>query len=230
MKILVVSDVHANWEALRRIPDESDAVLFIGDLVDYGPRPKECIAWMRAHGATAVSGNHDFAVANRVSARCNPRFQPLADATADLMWRLLDEDELAYLRAFPLQRDVTLGGMRFHLVHAAPSDPLYTYLPPSEEARWAAEVERIDADVIVTGHTHLPMVLRCGRKLVVNPGSVGQPRERDPRAAYAVIADGEPLLERVAYEIEATVAQLQHSELAREVVDPLAHVLRTGTM
>ncbi len=230
MKILVVSDIHANWEALRRVPDPCDAALFIGDLVDYGPQPRECITWMREHAAAVVAGNHDYAVAHRVSARCAPRFQPLADATAELMGRLLGEEELAYLRGFPLTADLTLGGIRFHLVHAAPSDPLYTYLPPSEAARWAAEVEKIDADVILVGHTHLPMILRVNSKIVLNPGSVGQPRERDPRAAYAIIEDGEPSLHRVEYDIEATVAALERRELPPEVVEPLAHVLRTGTM
>ncbi len=230
MKILVVSDIHANWEALRRVPDDCDAVLFAGDLVDYGPQPKECIAWMREHAAVIVSGNHDFAVANKVSARCAPRFQPLADATAELMARLLGEEELAYLRSFPLTNRVVLGGLHIHMVHAAPSDSLYTYLPPSEQARWAAEVERIDADVILVGHTHLPMVLRFGKKVVVNPGSVGQPRERDPRAAYAVIDDGEPSLHRVQYDIEATVNALRQHEIAPRIFEPLACVLRTGTM
>ncbi len=146
------------------------------------------------------------------------------------MWRLLGENELAYLREFPLTTDVVLEGVRFHLVHATPSDPLYTYLRPPEEARWAAEVERIDADVIVVGHTHLPMVLRFGKKIVLNPGSVGQPRERDPRAGYAVIEDGEPRLMRVDYDIEATVADLNSSRLAPGVAKPLTRVLRTGTM
>ena len=230
MKILVVSDVHANWEALRRIPEDCDAVLFIGDLVDYGPQPKECLAWMRAHATAVVSGNHDFAVANRLSARCAPRFQPLADATADLMWRLLDEDEIAYQRGFPITADLTLGGVRFHLVHATPSDPLYTYLPPPEEARWAAEVERLDADVLLVGHTHLPMILRVGTKLVVNPGSVGQPRERDPRAAYAIIEDGVPRLCRTEYDIEASVRLLAKRGLALDVAGSLAQVLLTGTL
>jgi putative phosphoesterase len=230
MKVLAVSDVHANWEALRRVRDGCDAVLFTGDLVDYGPRPRECAAWLRDRRATVVSGNHDRAVAERVSARCASRFQPFADATAELMGRLLGEDELAYLRSFPLTADITLGGVHFHLVHATPSDPLYTYLPPPEETRWAGEVERIDADIVVVGHTHLPMVLRFGKKLVVNPGSVGQPRGRDTRAAFAVIEDGEPRLQRADYDVEATVADLNRSGLAPGVVEPLVHILRTGAL
>jgi protein phosphatase len=185
---------------------------------------------MRSHATAVVSGNHDYAVAHRVSARCAPRFRPLADATADLMWRLLDEAEVAYLRRFPATANLTLGDVRFHLVHAIPAEPLYTYVPPPEVARWAAEVAHLDADVVLVGHTHLPMILRCGSKVVVNPGSVGQPRQPDPRAAFAVIEDGEPRLCRVEYDIEASVRALEQRGLAQDVVGPLARVLRTGSL
>jgi putative phosphoesterase len=229
MRILVVSDTHGNYAALRRLPEVGvDRVICLGDLVDYGPEPRECIAWLRRREAIAVRGNHDEAAANGVDCRCSPAFRRLSRATRELTRRLLDAEDLELLRSLPLERDIELDGRRIHLVHATPSDPLFAYLGPDDVDRWAAEVEDLPADLILVGHTHLPMILRVGGKTIVNPGSLGQPKDGDPRAAFAVIEDGEPRLVRVRYDVEATVASLGRSGLADDVVASLATVLRTG--
>ena len=228
MRILVVSDLHANIEALRSVPQDFDHVLCLGDVVDYGPDPKPCVDWLREHDAIAVRGNHDEAVAAHVSCRCSPAMREESETTRRLMWKTLRPLETVFLGTLPVQADVVLGGVRFHLVHATPSDPLYAYLGPNEEKRWEEEAERVDADVLLVGHTHMPMILRFGRKLVVNPGSVGQPRDQDPRASYAIIEDGNPRLERTAYDIEATVRRLEASSLPQPVVRSLSRLLRTG--
>lgn len=228
MRILVVSDVHANWAALREVPENIDRVLCLGDLVDYGPDPRPCIDWMRERQAVGVRGNHDNAVAFRVGCGCAPAMRAASEETRGLMWDLLEPADLDYLGSRPLTADVTFGGVRFHLVHATPSDPLYTYLRPEEDRRWAEEVERVDGDVILVGHTHLPMLLRVGKKLVVNPGSVGQPRDGDPRAAYAIFEDGEPRLERTAYDVDATVGALAMRALTTRTVESLTRLLRSG--
>jgi putative phosphoesterase len=228
MRILVVSDIHANLEALRRIPEGHDRLLCLGDLVDYGPDPAPCIAWVRDRATVAVRGNHDNAVASRVDCRCAPVMQEASQKTREIMWQLLGTDDLSYLAARPLTADLELDGVRFHMVHATPSDPLYRYLRPSDEARWKAELQALEADILLVGHTHLPMLLRVGEKIVLNPGSVGLPSDGDPRAAFAVIEDGVPRLERVEYEVEATVGRLDRKALPATVVDKLSHLLRTG--
>lgn len=231
MRILVVSDIHANLAALRAIPDAGiDHVLCLGDLVDYGPDPAPCIDWVRARAAAAIEGNHDHAVAHHTSCRCAGAFRTLSEETREVMWRLLDAEHVAFLAARPTTAKVTLGGVRFQLVHATPSDPLYTYLPPNETARWAREIESVDADVLLVGHTHLPMVLRFGDKLVVNPGSVGLPRTKDGRASYAIIDDGVPRLEKVEYDVEATVAALARNDLSDGTLSTLTRILRTGSL
>ena len=228
MRILVVSDIHANHAALREMPENVDRVLCLGDLVDYGPEPRPCIDWVRDRQAITVRGNHDNAVALRVGCGCAPAMLEAAEETRGLMYDLLSPADLDYLGSRPLTADVTLGGVRFHLVHATPSDPLFTYLRPGQETRWAEEAAHVDADVLLVGHTHLPMVMRVGRKLVVNPGSVGQPRDGDPRAAYAIVEDGEPRLERAAYDVEATVNALGMRALTNRTVESLTRVLRSG--
>ena len=229
MKILVVSDIHGNFEALRRIPETFDRVLFLGDAVDYGPDPKRCVSWLRERRAVAVRGNHDQAVASGVSCRCNPSMREASEATRGFTREALDPEDLDFLLLRPLHQTISLDGVGFHLVHATPSDPLYTYLPRSQTVRWAAEAEQVTADVLLVGHTHLPMILRLGHKLILNPGSVGQPRDGDPRAAYAVIEDGEPRLERVSYDVSKTVEELEHQNLPGAVFADLANLLRTGS-
>jgi len=228
MRILIVSDIHANFEALSRIPEGWDHVLCLGDLVDYGPDPVPCVAWVRERATVAIRGNHDQAVASRVDCRCAPVMQEASQRTRELMWQLLGPDDLGYLSARPLTADLELDGVRFHMVHATPSDPLYRYLRPSDEARWKAEVEALKADILLVGHTHLPMLLQVGEKIVLNPGSVGLPSDGDPRAAFAVIEDGVPRLERVEYDVEATVGRLDRKTLPATVVDKLSRLLRTG--
>lgn len=225
MRILVVPDIHANHEALRSVPERADRVLCIGDLVDCGPERKPCVDWARERGCVVVRGNHDNAVATRECCRCSPSFRRLSESTRELRWRRLGQEDVAWLTELSLKGDVTFGGIRFHLVHATPSDPLWAYVTSAQTDRSQAEVERVDADVILVGQ---PMVLRFASKLVVNPGSVGQPRDGDPRAAFAVIEDGEPRLERIEYDVEATVSALGRSELPDDVFNPLARILRTG--
>jgi putative phosphoesterase len=228
MRILVVSDIHANWGALREMPENVDRVLFLGDLVDYGPDPKPCLDWVREREAVAVRGNHDNAVAFRVECGCAPAMREASEETRGLMWDLLGQADLDYLGSLPLTMDITLGGVRFHLVHATPSDPLYTYLRPGQESRWAEEIERVDADVLLVGHTHLPMVIRAGKRILVNPGSVGQPRDGDPRAAFAIVEDGDVRLERAAYDVEETVSALAATALTSGTIESLTVLLRSG--
>ena len=228
VRVLIVSDIHANWEALRRIPDGFDRVLCLGDLVDYGPHPVPCLDWVRERDAFCVRGNHDEAVAHAVSCRCGESMREASERTREIMRDELDPKQLASLGSRPLRAHVELGGVRFQLVHATPTDPLYTYLRPSQSERWAEEVARVDADVILVGHTHLPMILRFGKKVVVNPGSVGQPRDGDPRSAFAIIEDGEPRLERREYDVDASVAALAVRGLPKPIFEQLAQLLRTG--
>lgn len=228
MKILVISDIHANYEALRRMPDDVDHVLCLGDLVDYGPDPVSCLRWLRDRRAVVVRGNHDLAVGYGAPDGVPEPYRRLSETTRELTLRILDPADIEYLRSLPVSRTLELGGVRVHLVHATPSDPYYTYVPPDQRARWADEAGRVEADVLLVGHTHLPMVLRLGGQLVVNPGSVGQPRDGDPRAAYAIIEDGEPRLLRAEYDIDAAVSALAQSGLPADVVELLARTLRSG--
>jgi putative phosphoesterase len=229
VRVLVVSDIHGNIEALRAVAAAEpavDRVLCLGDLVDYGPRPDAAVAWVRARACATVRGNHDHAVAFGVDCGASPEFHRLSVETRRRTVRLLDADALAFLRELPVRRSVVLDGRRLELLHAAPGDPLFQYLPSGRVAEWEAAAAGIDAELILVGHTHQPVILELDGKRLVNPGSVGLPHEGDPRACYAVIADGEPILKRVAYDVERTVADLEACGLPEDVVRSLASLYR----
>ena len=227
MKILVLADVHANWLALDAIREPFDACLFLGDLVEYGVDPIPCIDWVRTHATCAIRGNHDHSLAQRVPPPVGTGFRRLAGATRQLHWNILRPSHLKYLSQLPVTQDLMLDGLRFHLVHATPRDPMDEYLTADAEA-WQKRLENIEADFVCVGHTHIPYHLRLNKCQLLNPGSVGQPRDGDPRAAYAMIENGRVELRRVEYDVEAAVEQLQQSGLEPELVELASLVLRTG--
>lgn len=227
MRILVLADIHSNWPALAAIHESFDACLFVGDLVDYATDPVPCIDWVRRHADAAVRGNHDHAVAQRIAAKAGGGMRQLAAATRPLHWQVLASADLKYLSRLPVTQRVSLDGLTFHLVHATPRDPFDEYLRNDPDT-WADRLETIDADIVCVGHTHMQFHLDLGRVQVLNPGSVGQPRDGDPRAAYAVVENGRIELKRVPYDIEATLEHMARSGVDRETLRLAAKCLNTG--
>ncbi len=228
MRILIVSDVHGNWEALRAVLTEShDRVMFLGDAVDFGPEPQPCVDALRTAVSWAVRGNHDHGIAFGTSCRCFGPWQAWDEATRLHTLRMLSDDDRLYLRLLPLRCLVKIDDVRFGLVHAAPTDPLYRYLPADiPDIDLAGELGQINADVLLVGHTHVAMMRRVGSRLVVNPGSAGMPRGADASARYAVWEDGRVELCHVAYNVEATVRRLRALDLPDAVCEGIASVLR----
>jgi putative phosphoesterase len=230
MRILVIADIHANWPALKTVVSEPhDVCLCLGDLVDYGLEPAPCIDWVRAHALHTVRGNHDHGAAQNVAANARSGFKYLTGLTRTLTREMLAEEDLRYLSQLPTSRTVTIENTRFLLVHASPRDPLDEYAP-SDPDFWARRLQHVEADVVCVGHTHQPYVLAVGDKLVINPGSVGQPRDGDPRASFAIIEDFKVELKRVEYAIEEAVAPIQASSLPDIGKELLIEVLRNGTV
>jgi putative phosphoesterase len=229
MRILLVADIHANWPALQAVAAEPfDVCLCLGDLVDYGLDADPCIAWVREHCQHFVRGNHDHCVAQNVLVSGRTGFKFLTGTTRAVTRERLDEEGLRFLSQMPVTKLVTLDNTRFLLVHASPRDPLDEYAPPDLDF-WTRRLQNVDADVICVGHTHAPYVLEVGDKLVINPGSVGQSRDGDPRAAFAVIEDYKVDLKRVEYPVEETVASIQASPLPEPAKEMLIEIFRTGS-
>jgi putative phosphoesterase len=227
MKILLIADIHSNWPALQAIDEEFDACLFLGDLVDYGTNPVPCIEWVRENAIAGIRGNHDHAVAQRIPVRKITGLSRLAGATRPLHWDVLDSSHLKFLARLPVTRRLELDGKIFFLVHATPRDPFDEYLK-EDPAGWLARLESVEADYVCVGHSHIPFCLDLGKTKVINPGSVGQPRDGDSRASYCVIEDGEVSFRRVEYRIEDTVAHMVKSGVDESTLKLAEHFLRTG--
>ena len=219
MKVGLISDIHSNRIALEAVLEDMPAVdqlLCAGDVVGYNPWPADCVDELRERDVPTVMGNHDAAVA----ATTPFRFNGMAQAGVEHAKRELSEAQLEWLAALPAERTECDG--RIKLVHGHPDDPdrytRYTY--PDEFSPRMLE----DEDVLVLGHTHVQGVRQYAEGIVVNPGSVGQPRDGDPRAGYAVV-DLETMAvdtRRVEYDIEAVQEAVREAGLPERIGTRLA--------
>ncbi|MFC6827117.1 metallophosphoesterase family protein [Halopelagius fulvigenes] len=211
MRVGVISDVHGNRVALDAVLSEMpdvDALVNAGDVVGYNPWPAECVEAMRERDVPTVMGNHDRAVASGTAFR----FNSMAAAGVEYARERLDDDALAWLENLPDERLACDG--RVKLVHGHPEDPdRYTY-PDEFSARMLG-----DEDVLVLGHTHVQGHETFDEGVVMNPGSVGQPRDGDHRAAYAVVDLDDLTVEehRVDYDIEEVVEAVEEAGLPERI-------------
>jgi putative phosphoesterase len=229
VKVVIISDVHGNYESLRALPEPCDELWVLGDLVNYGPEPAAVVDFVKAKSTVTVRGNHDHSIGYDVDPRCGARFQKMAETTRQYTASVLNKDQKGFLRQLPLHLELRRQDTRFYLCHAKPSDPLYGYCPEDSQD-WVNELERVPADVLLVGHTHTPFIRRIGDRLVVNPGSLGQPKTGKPDACYAVWEDGVFELKSFSYALDKTVERLQTLSLPKDVEKDLITVLRTGSI
>ena len=188
-KIVIIADIHGNYDALSAFPDDYDELWVLGDLVNYGPQPQEVVAYIMAQASAVVRGNHDHAITHDDDPHWKPRYSRMAEATRSYTASVLSEQQKEFLRNLPLRATLERRGTTFYLTHATPSDPLRgSYLPDSKE--WISEVECVSADVLLVAHTHVPFLRRIGEKVLLNPGSLGQSRSGRSDATYAVWQNG----------------------------------------
>ncbi|WP_440766461.1 metallophosphoesterase family protein [Natronorubrum sp. DTA7] len=219
MKVGLISDVHGNRVALEAVLEDMppvDRLCCAGDVVGYNPWPAACVDELRERDVPTVMGNHDAAVVGDAPFR----FNGMARAGVEYASEQLSERQRGWLESLPTERLECDG--RIKLVHGHPDDPQrytrYTY--PREFSSGLLGEE----DVLVLGHTHVQGLERFAEGIVVNPGSVGQPRDGDPRAAYAVV-DLDALTaetHRVEYDIDAVQEAVRETNLPERIGTRLA--------
>lgn len=240
MKALLLSDIHANLVALEAVIVDAgpvDAVWSLGDVVGYGPRPNECADWIATHANIAVVGNHDAACIERVDIA---DFNDAAQAATLWTAAQLTGETRAWLEQLP-ERHIE-GDYTF--VHASPRAPTWEYLLDIRSA--ADNFKYFETAFCFAGHTHLPLIFTAATRppgavarhapagttfeplharCIVNPGSVGQPRDGDPRAAYAIVdtASGTVEFRRCSYEVAATQQQMRDAGLPPGLIERLAY-------
>ncbi len=194
MKTAFISDIHGNFEALKAVLSELDRlgiskVYCAGDIVGYYSQINECCNELRARGIPSVMGNHDWYMAG--SGFCH-RSRSVNDCLA-YQRNVIEKDNLNWLKNLPVQ--IRAGDVQ--IVHGGWADPIDEYLKPAEEY-----FQRVEGAVFVSGHTHVQLLRTFGNKIYCNPGSVGQPRDGDPRAAFAVYDGKDFELHRVEYDMQ----------------------------
>ena len=224
MKIGLIADPHSNLAALKAVLKEMprvDELICVGDLVGYAAEPNEVVALARAKRMRVVMGNHDYAAVTRNVLGFNPLAAQAALWTAEH----LQKENLEYLSNLPTHLELTFGKQRLYVVHGSPRDPLNEYIFPDTPNRVLAELVRdLDANIVALGHTHMPMERVIFGKLVINPGGVGQPRDRDPRASYVVLNLDEEVkasFYRVDYDMKITAEKIEAAGLPSELATRL---------
>jgi len=238
MRILVVSDIHANYTALEAVladAGSTDEIWCLGDMVGYGPDPNAVVEQVRElPQLTCLLGNHDVAVIGKM-----PFESFNGDARRSLVWteKVMNADNMAFLNS--LHQNVKVRG-QVTMAHGSPRDPLWEYVLNTLSAR--LNFDHFDTPWCFVGHSHLQCLFRLNEtndrvtmetpkvdevlslssRLILNPGSVGQPRDRDPRAAYAIY-DSESQT-WTARRVKYNVAEVQ--ERIRSAGLPEKHALR----
>jgi putative phosphoesterase len=233
-RVAVITDIHANLPALEaalaRVEDLGiERVYCGGDLVGYGPHPDEVCALIAERDIPTIYGNYDHAIARDQDdcgcAYVTPHDRALGQRSVE--WTLANTGAAAkaFMRELPFDLRFEVGATSVHLVHGSPrkvNEYLFEDKPDSLYERLAAAEE---ADVLVFGHTHKPWVRSVGGVLFVNCGSVGKPKDGDPRGAFAVLeatpSGVDVTIERVAYDAEAVAAEVRAAGLPGEFADKL---------
>ena len=241
MRSLIISDVHSNLEALDAVIDDAhrsggfDRIWCLGDTVGYGPDPSACLTCLREFDLTAVAGNHDYAAAGLIDAA---DFNGAAFTAIRWTSEQITADEAAFLSGLPVVRQEA----PFTLVHGTLRDPIVEYLLHPTQA--TVTFNLLTTDFCLVGHSHYPFICRenggmpmffpmpekqalplNNERCIINPGSVGQPRDRDPRASYAVFDSEGSTVEyrRVDYDRAATQAKMRKAGLPQYLMDRLDH-------
>ena len=240
MRALIVADVHSNLEALEAVMTDAsqregfDTVWSLGDVVGYGPDPGPCIDLLRSHDLVCVAGNHDFAAIGKIG---TDEFNPFAAAAARWTASQLKSDHVSYLANLAKVERCE----NFILVHGSLRDPIWEYLVGQLAA--LDSFSRLESSYCLVGHSHMPFLCvemesdvdfrsfvegkstALGpNRMIINPGSVGQPRDGDPRSSYAIYDNytGTIVRYRVTYDISVTQEKMRRAGMPNYLVQRLS--------
>jgi len=225
VRIAVISDIHSNYDALQAVLSATgayDALVCLGDLVGYGAQPNEVVSEVRSLKPQAVvMGNHDYAV----STGDTSGFVSHAVQAVEWTRKEISSENLSYIAGLRSKTTFTADGVKIALVHGSPRDPLNEYVYPSTpEFILRSLVDQSESQVLLLGHTHVPFSHKFGSRLIGNPGSIGQPRDGDPRASYAIIESSNGFdfrVHRIDYDVEAAASKIAIRGLPRLLADRL---------
>jgi putative phosphoesterase len=220
MRVALISDIHANLAALEAVLDDVpavDRIVCCGDIVGYYDRPNEVCAIVRRRGIACIRGNHDAYVIGALEPRIENRLSYRTDWTR----ATIADTHLEWLKGLGTDLRIDQEGRRLWLRHASPWDE-ETYLYPDAESA-LARLEIAVNETLAVGHTHRPLHRAVDGGWLLNPGSVGQPRDWNPRASYAIfdLVTGEVECRRVGYDVAVMQRRLEAQGWEPQIVDLL---------
>jgi putative phosphoesterase len=223
--IAVISDLHSNFDALQVVLSDIgdyDALVCLGDLVGYGAQPNEVVSEIRSLRPDAiVMGNHDYAV----STHDTSGFVRHAVQAVEWTRRQISPENLKYIASLRSKATLAVDEVNMALAHGSPRDPLNEYIYPDvSEFILRSLIEESGGDSLLLGHTHIPFTQSFGSRLIGNPGSVGQPRDGDARASYAILEPSAQVkfrIRRISYDIDAAANKIIASGLPKLLADRL---------
>lgn len=224
MKVGLISDIHSNFIALEEVLRELDSrevskILCVGDLVGYGASPNLVVDKIRRRNILCVKGNHDQGVVDN-SFNFNPSARKALEWTRE---RLRDKNKV-FLRNIPERRDLNLGKNRTLIIHGSPANPMEEYTFPGDlSKKWAERNKVAKFDLVIMGHTHIPFSTTLNNTLFVNPGSVGQPRNREPGAHFSIFETSKKELKhiKVDYNIKKASEKIKNVNLPENLAKRL---------
>ncbi len=229
-RIIIFSDLHANWEALlslQQAEPHPDAILCLGDSVGYGPDAKLCLNAVQNNVRHIIRGQHDLAVGNsRIQSK-----DELLEGTWAHTRSMLSAKDRNYLASLPVEKTVKLNGVRFHLTRLSPDDrsvetQMLVTMPQAQIRKMFGHIE---ADIILLGGPHIASLRQIDGKLIVCPGSLGLPRYGVPDPTFAAWQDGQVKIHHLHYHPDETIRKLSLLPLDPEHVMHLQSTLRTGS-
>jgi predicted phosphodiesterase len=242
VRYAIIADIHANLAAFKAVLDDIDRrggaeeLWCLGDVVGYGPDPHQCLELLRQYRHVCVAGNHDWAAIGKLDTLY---FNPAAAAACHWTAQQLSAEDIQYLESLPLvvERD------NFTLVHGSPREPIWEYLLSASDA--SENLAHFETLFCLVGHSHVPLIFECGQtgacsisefpaeatltlvesRLIINPGGVGQPRDGDPRASYAICnaETGSISHYRVSYDVGVTQARMMEHGLPSGLINRLSY-------
>ncbi|TET86635.1 MAG: metallophosphoesterase [Dehalococcoidia bacterium] len=242
MRYAILADIHSNLAAFQAVLEDSEKrggfeeIWCLGDVVGYGPDPRECIQLLRQHRHLCIAGNHDWAAIGEVD---TSYFNPEAAAACHWTASQLSPEDIDYLRNLPL----TLHQADFTLAHGSPREPIWEYVLSTQTAE--ANFAYFDTRFCLIGHSHVPLIFDLDQdnlcqlyqlpdelflkqeesRLIINCGGVGQPRDGDPRASYAILDDEKGVIYhyRVNYNISTTQQKMIKAGLPLRLANRLSY-------
>ena len=217
MLVGLISDVHSNATALKAVLSEMDKIgiekiLHAGDIIGYNPYPNETIEMFIGNKITSILGNHDRAIITGDYSEFNPY------AAAALLWtkKVLSPGNFEYIKSLKNREHFTIDNIHFVAIHGSPRDVDEYIFPVNVSAHFLADAK---ADVLVLGHTHVQFKKEYSPGIILNPGSVGQPRDENPDAAFAVYdtMTNFAKLKRINYDVEKVIEDMHNAHLPNKL-------------